>query len=130
MTMPRKATDTVTEHRITLGDYERAELSKMLQAQRVDEDLDLVLEIVKSLALPVSIGAAAFMIYHGLIGLSLGKDFIQEKVNAFVAEQEAAAADPLTPVPTGAPPTTPRSPDVNRGWSWANVFASGLSGAL
>lgn len=115
---------------MTLGDFERKELAQFLQAQRVDEDLELALDIAKALALPVAIGASAFMLYHGLIGFSLGKDFIQEKVNAFVAEQESAALDPLTPVPTGAPPTTPRSPDVNRGWSWANVFASGLSGAL
>lgn len=121
---------SVQEHRVTLGDFERKELAQFFKAQRVDEDLELALDIAKALALPVAIGASAFMIYHGLIGLSLGKDFIQEKVNAFVAEQESAALDPLTPVPTGAPPTTPRSPDVNRGWSWANVFASGLSGAL
>ena len=128
--MPRQPVSSVQEHRVTLGDYERRELAQFLQAQRVDEDLGLALDIAKALALPVAIGASAFMIYHGLIGLSLGKDFIQEKVNAFVAEQESAALDPTTPVPTGAPPTTPRSPDVNRGWSWANVFASGLSGAL
>lgn len=128
--MPRQPVSSVQEHRVTLGDFERKELAQFLQAQRVDEDLELALDIAKALALPVAIGASAFMIYHGLIGLSLGKDFIQEKVNAFVAEQESAALDPLTPVPTGAPPTTPRSPDVNRGWSWANVFASGLSGAL
>lgn len=128
--MPRQPVSSVQEHRVTLGDFERKELAQFLQAQRVDEDLELALEIAKALALPVAIGASAFMLYHGLIGLSLGKDFIQEKVNAFVAEQESAALDPLTPVPTGAPPTTPRSPDVNRGWSWANVFASGLSGAL
>ena len=128
--MPRQPVSSVQEHRVTLGDFERKELAQFFKAQRVDEDLELALDIAKALALPVAIGASAFMIYHGLIGLSLGKDFIQEKVNAFVAEQESAALDPLTPVPTGAPPTTPRSPDVNRGWSWANVFASGLSGAL
>jgi len=120
----------VTEHRVTLGDFERKELAGFLKARQRDEDLELVLDIAKAAALPVAIGAAAYMLYHGLIGLSLGKDFIQEKVNAFVAEQESQAADPLVPVPTGAPPTTPRSPDVNRGWSWANVFASGLSGTL
>lgn len=128
--MPRQPVSSVQEHRVTLGDFERKELAGFIKAQKIDDDLDLALDIVRALALPVAIGASAFMLYHGLIGLSLGKDFIQEKVNAFVAEQEAAALDPLTPVPTGAPPTTPRSPDVNRGWSWANVFASGLSGTL
>jgi len=32
--MPRKATDKVVEHRITLGDLERGELRKLVQAER------------------------------------------------------------------------------------------------
>jgi len=35
--MPRKATDTVTEHRITLGDLERAQLKKMVQAEAIKD---------------------------------------------------------------------------------------------
>jgi hypothetical protein len=35
--MPRKATDTVTEHRITLGDLERTQLKKMVQAEAVKD---------------------------------------------------------------------------------------------
>ena len=35
--MPRKATDTVTEHRITLGDLERTQLKKMVQAEAIKD---------------------------------------------------------------------------------------------
>jgi hypothetical protein len=35
--MPRKSTDTVTEHRITLGDLERTQLKKMVQAEAIKD---------------------------------------------------------------------------------------------
>lgn len=35
--MPRKATDNVTEHRVTLGDLERTELKKMVQAEAIKD---------------------------------------------------------------------------------------------
>lgn len=92
MKMPRKATDAVTEHRITLGDFERAELSKMLQAQRTDDDLELVIEIAKALALPVSIGAVGYLAYLGLSNFGLGLDVLREKWTAYVAESKAADA--------------------------------------
>jgi len=35
--MPRKSTDTVTEHRITLGDLERTQFKKMVQAEAIKD---------------------------------------------------------------------------------------------
>jgi len=92
VSVPRKATDAVTEHRITLGDFERAELTKMLEAQRKDEDLEIILEIGKALALPVSIGAVGYLAYLGLTNFGLGLDVLREKWTAYVARSKAADA--------------------------------------
>lgn len=76
--MPRKATDAVTEHRITLGDFERQELNAFLETQKRDTDLDLILDVGRALAGPVAIAATGFMIYQGMVGWSTGRDKIAE----------------------------------------------------
>lgn len=68
----------MTEHRITLGEYERQELKALLETQKRDADLDLVLDVGRALAAPVAIAATGFMIYQGMVGWSTGRDKIGE----------------------------------------------------
>jgi len=62
--MPRKATDKVIEHRITLGDLERAELKKVVTAETV-KDYGTALQGVGTVALGIGglIGGTALTMY-------------------------------------------------------------------
>lgn len=62
--MPRKATDKVIEHRITLGDLERSELKKVVTAETV-KDYGQALQGVGTIALGVGglIGGTALTMY-------------------------------------------------------------------
>ena len=60
--MPRKAPKEVIEHRLTLGDYERAQLVKAADAYRTDKYLENVDNVAKGLIYGV---AAAGIFYAG-----------------------------------------------------------------
>lgn len=63
--MPRKAPKEVIEHRITLGDYERAQLDKAADAYRTDKYLENVDNVVKG----VIYGVGAAGIFYAGYGL-------------------------------------------------------------
>lgn len=63
--MPRKAPKEVIEHRITLGDYERAQLDKAADAYRTDKYLENVDNVAKG----VIYGIGAFGIFYAGYGL-------------------------------------------------------------
>lgn len=90
--MPRAAPSSVTEHRVTLGDYERRELAAFLEANQRDQDLELVLDIAKAAAMPVAIGAVGYLAYLGLTNFGLGLDILRTKWTAYVAGSKPAEA--------------------------------------
>lgn len=63
--MPRKAPKEVIEHRLTLGDYERAQLDKAANAYRTDKYLENVDNVVKG----VIYGVGAAGIFYAGYGL-------------------------------------------------------------
>ena len=82
----------VQEHRITLGDYERKQLEEAITAANADRDLAVALDVVKAVAMPVAVGAVAYLGYLGLTNFGLGLDVLREKWTAYVAESKAAQA--------------------------------------
>lgn len=90
--MPRARPTMVQEHRITLGDYERKQLETAIQAANADQDLAMALDVVKAVAMPVAVGAVAYLGYLGLTNFGLGLDVLREKWTAYVAESKAAQA--------------------------------------
>lgn len=80
--MPRKASDRVTEHRVTLGDFERQELAGFLKSTQRDEDIDLILDVVRALATPVAIVSVGYLGYLGLTHFSSMLDPLQDAAKA------------------------------------------------
>ena len=80
--MPRQPVSSVQEHRVTLGDYERRELSEFLKSQARDEDLELVFDAVKALAMPLSLVAVGYLGYLGLTYFSTALDPLQDAASA------------------------------------------------
>jgi len=78
--MPRKAPDTVTEHRVTLGNYER----ELLKEEIDDIQMQMMLSNIAKLAEPVGIAIAGVGIgiglYYGLPAISgnIGKGFFYD----------------------------------------------------
>lgn len=68
----------VTEHRVTLGDFERRELAKVVERFQVDQDRDFGIELARALAMPVSVALAGYMGYLGLLQFSTGRDRLNE----------------------------------------------------
>jgi hypothetical protein len=75
--MPRTAPDTTTEHRITLGTYERERLEAMVKAANRDRTL----EAVAQLAGPIAAVGAAYVVYQGMVGWGEGRNRIAEWFN-------------------------------------------------
>jgi hypothetical protein len=72
--MPRTSPDTTTEHRITLGSYERERLESMVKAANRDRTV----EAVAQLAGPVAAVGAAYVVYQGMVGWGEGRNRIAE----------------------------------------------------
>jgi len=72
--MPRTAPDNTTEHRVTLGTYEREQLKAMVKAANRDRTL----ETVASFAAPVAGFGAAYVLYQGMVGWGEGRNRIAE----------------------------------------------------
>ncbi|MGB0726281.1 MAG: hypothetical protein ACPGQO_05795 [Candidatus Poseidoniaceae archaeon] len=72
--MPRTAPDTTTEHRVTLGTFERERLEAMVKAANRDRTL----EAVAQLAGPVAAVGAAYVVYQGMVGWGEGRNRIAE----------------------------------------------------
>ena len=70
--MPRKAPSDVTEHRITLGDFERKQLTEAVNAYNRDKWLENVPYMVISVGAiggATALGIAAYALYR-FVGLS------------------------------------------------------------
>jgi len=61
--MPRKPVDTVTEHRITLGDYERERLSALIEAKKNLATAQTLQAVILPVAGVVTAGALGFGLY-------------------------------------------------------------------
>jgi hypothetical protein len=61
--MPRKSTDKVIEHRITLGDYERKEFKQTLDAYQLQKNINSAIDGAKI----VAVGVGGYFLYKGLI---------------------------------------------------------------
>lgn len=92
MTVPRQPVGNVTEHRVTLGDFERKELAGFIASQEKDEDLELVLDVVRAAATPVAILATAYLGYLGLTHFGSFLDPLADTKAAEAARQTAEAA--------------------------------------
>ena len=91
MTMPRKATDTVTEHRVTFGDKERQLLETAIATSSQDEDLKIAMDIIQAVAMPVSVLAVGYLAYLGMTHWASFTDPLKDTKAAAAAEQAAAA---------------------------------------
>ena len=82
----------VTEHRITLGTFERQALAEEIKKRDEAADVKLAIDIGKAIALPVAIGAGAYLTYLGLINMSTGIDELKDRFMATPAGQATSAA--------------------------------------
>lgn len=82
----------VQEHRITLGDYERKQLEEAITAANADQDLRMALDVVNALAMPVAVGAVAYLGYLGLTHFGSFLDPLKDTAAAKAAGDVAAAA--------------------------------------
>tara|TARA_X000000950_G_scaffold105378_1_gene132778 strand:- start:2920 stop:3270 length:351 start_codon:yes stop_codon:yes gene_type:complete len=76
--MPRQPVGEVTEHRVTLGDFERRELAKVVERFQVDQDRDFGIELAKALSMPVSVVLTGYLTYLGLMQFQTGRDRLNE----------------------------------------------------
>jgi hypothetical protein len=77
--MPRTAPNNVTEHRLTLGTYERNALADLARQDEDDFDLQPIIDVTKALALPVASLTSAYLLYLGLINFSTGVDELRNR---------------------------------------------------
>ena len=75
--MPRKAPGQVIEHRITLGNYERESLAKIVRRHSVNSNARIVTDSLQSVSLPL-IGVAALL----YVGFSLD-DVVESAKSTF-----------------------------------------------
>ena len=75
---PRTAPSSTKEHRITLGNYEREQLSAMVERANEDKDDQFLIESMRILAGPVAGAASAYMLYQGMVGWGEGRNRIAE----------------------------------------------------
>ena len=88
--MPRKAPTDVTEHRITLGDYERKEIKKFIdEAQIAKKDSDL-LKQAPLIVIAGGVGIAAYSLWRW-VGLGSIIDRIKDTVDDLVQSGKDAA---------------------------------------
>jgi len=130
--MPRAAPSDVVVHRLELGTWERDHLAKATATDDVNDALKLGLDVLNAVALPVSLVAVGYSVYLGMTHFQSLLNPLKDRAEELKAKAEAAAAQVEAdvaagkPVPTGAPPTSPRSPDVGRGWTWASMLTGGF----
>ena len=96
MTMPRQPVGNVTEHRITLGDYERKEMHAFLEKQGQAEDVEAIMEVLQALAMPVSILGVGFLGYLGMINLFSGVNVLSNWWKGRVATAADAVESAVT----------------------------------
>jgi hypothetical protein len=92
VTVPRQPVTAVTEHRVTLGDYERRELASYMESTKKDADIELILDVVRASATPVAILATAYLGYLGLTHFGSFLDPLADTKAAEAARQTADAA--------------------------------------
>jgi len=90
VTVPRQPVGNVTEHRVTLGDFERRELSGFIAAREKDQDLELVLDVVRATAQPLAIVSASYLFYLGITNWGTAIDVVKNWWTGYVAESKAA----------------------------------------
>lgn len=95
MTVPRQPVGNVTEHRVTLGDFERKELAGYIAGREKDQDLELVLDVVRATAQPVAIAATAYLVYLGLTNFGLGLDVLRDKWRETFIQPAATTVEDL-----------------------------------
>jgi len=95
VSVPRKPVDQVTEQRVTLGEKERQLLEQVVQQERIDADLALILDVAKAAFMPLAILGAGYGIYLGMTNWATGLDPIKD------AAEAAAAASGLTAFQAG-----------------------------
>ena len=93
MSVPRQPVTNVTEHRVTLGDFERRELASYMEATKKDADIELVLDVVRATAQPVAILAVAYLGYLGLSNFGLGLDILRDKWREYVITPSATTVE-------------------------------------
>jgi hypothetical protein len=82
LTLPRTAPGAVTEHRLTLGTYERDRLAEVIEnLGDMNEDAWIaeVLSLTKALAMPVAVLTSAYLAYLGLVNMGLGVDELRNR---------------------------------------------------
>ena len=99
--------DRVVEHRVTLGDYERAVLVEQLAQINEDQDIDVVMQIVNALALPVSIGTLGYLAYLGLVNLGSTLDPLKDSRAAQAAKDAATITSTAADIAARNPDITP-----------------------
>jgi len=90
--VPRTAPSSTKEHRITLGNYEREQLSAMVERANEDKDDQFLIELARITAMPVAVLSASYLFYLGITNFGFGIDVLREKWTAYVSESKAAQA--------------------------------------
>jgi hypothetical protein len=93
--MPRKAPKEVKEHRITLGDYERAKLDKLIEAYNRDKYLENIPNMmlgVAGLGIAATIGFVGYALYYWLDSVPSIKDVINEATGRDIIETSVKGA--------------------------------------
>lgn len=93
--MPRKAPKDVTEHRITLGDYERDRLNKLIEAYNRDKYLENIPNMmlgVAGLGIAATIGFVGYALYYWFDSVPSIKDVITEATGGDIIETAVKGA--------------------------------------
>tara|TARA_Y100000361_G_scaffold148525_1_gene161460 strand:+ start:563 stop:1021 length:459 start_codon:yes stop_codon:yes gene_type:complete len=90
--VPRKATDVVTEHRVTFGDLERVELNRLISLLEEDQDINLLMRILNAVALPLSLAGVGYLAYLGLTHFGSFENPLADTRAAQAASAAAAVA--------------------------------------
>jgi len=88
--MPRKAPTDVSEHRITLGDYERKEIKKFIEEIQVAKKDSDLLKQAPLIVIAGGVGIAAYSLWRW-VGLGSIIDRIQDTVDNVVQSGKDAA---------------------------------------
>ncbi len=77
--MPRSSPSSTTEHRLTLGTFERDRLEQFLTHQQRDRTLESALDVTKAALQPVGLLLASFIAYQGMIHWASGVDGLKNR---------------------------------------------------
>jgi len=126
VSVPRKPVDQVTEQRVTLGEKERQLLEQVVQQERIDADLALILDVAKAAFMPLAILGAGYGIYLGMTNWATGLDPLKD------AAEAAAAATGVDAFAAGLATQDPETmtPEQIQALAAANLnpFTRGLAG--